>query len=117
MAVNIFDDQMVGLVDKAIRVANIGLNPTVNGNTIHIAIPQPSGERRQELLKQARQYAESAKVTIRNIRRDEIENGQKIASADERQRFVKAIDQATNAKIAEIDGLLKKKEAEILNDS
>tara|TARA_B100000678_G_scaffold44786_2_gene34611 strand:- start:18146 stop:18712 length:567 start_codon:yes stop_codon:yes gene_type:complete len=118
LAVNIWDKANVGAADKAIRDAGLGLNPVVDGTNLRIPIPPLNEERRQELAKLAGKYAEQARVSVRNVRRDGMdslkkmqkngdlsEDDQKILSEDVQKltdQFIKSIDEALNAKEEEI---------------
>ena len=78
LTVQVWDQTMVAAVEKAIRESDLGLNPQTEGNLIRLPIPDLSAERRAELAKVASKYAEQARVAIRNVRRDSIENARKL---------------------------------------
>ena len=119
LAVQVWDKNNVGPVDKAIRSAGLGLNPIVDGQNLRIPIPDLTEERRKELAKLAGQYAEKAKIAVRNVRRDGIdalktdEKKGEIAE-DERKRREIEVQKLTDATIAELDGATAAKEKEIL---
>src|SRR6185295_18048344 len=77
LSIQVWDKSMVGAVDRAIREANLGLNPIVEGTLLRIPIPELNAERRQELVKVAHKYAEHARVAARNVRRDGMEQTKK----------------------------------------
>jgi ribosome recycling factor len=120
LAVKVYDRGLVNAVAKAITAANLGLNPSPDGDLVRVPIPDLSQERRVELAKIARKYAEEAKVSVRNVRRDgnealkKMEKDGDISKDDHKKReeqiqkltdeFVKKIDEATAAKEKEIVG-------------
>lgn len=119
ISVQVWDKSVVGAVDKAIRSANLGLNPIVDGQTLRIPIPPLTGERRQELAKVAGKYAEQQRVAVRNIRRDAMEHLKKlekehVISEDEHKRHGGEVQKATDEHIKKIDDALKHKEEEIM---
>jgi ribosome recycling factor len=119
LTVQVWDRSMVGKVEKAIRDAGLGLNPSNEGNTVRVPIPPLSEERRQELVKVAGRYAEQARVAVRNVRRDGMETlkqQQKEGdiSEDEQRRASDEIQKATDAHIKTIDEALAAKESEIM---
>jgi len=119
LSVQVWDKSNIGPVDKAIRSAGLGLNPVVDGQNIRLPIPDLTEERRKELAKLAGQYAEKARVAVRNVRRDGMDNlkadekkGE--ISEDERKRHETDVQKLTDATIAEIDAAAQAKEKEIL---
>lgn len=119
ISVQVWDKANVGPADKAIRSAGLGLNPIVDGQTLRLPIPDLTEERRKELVKLAGQYAEKAKVAVRNVRRDGMESlkldeKKHGLSEDERKRHETEVQKATDATVAEIDGAFSAKEKEIL---
>jgi ribosome recycling factor len=119
LSVQVWDKSLVGAVDKAIRTSGIGLNPVVDGQTLRIPIPALNEERRGELAKLAGKYAETARVAVRNVRRDGMEQLKKAEkdheiSEDEHKSRAATVQKATDETIAEIDALLKTKEEEIM---
>ena len=119
ISVSVWDKQMVGAVDRAIREANLGFNPIVDGATLRIPLPELNEQRRKELVKIAHQYAEQAKVAVRHVRRDGIETAKKaekdgdISQDDSRVQHDK-VQKMTDDVTSTIDSLLTEKEAEIL---
>ncbi|MBE0694313.1 MAG: ribosome recycling factor [Aquamicrobium sp.] len=119
LSVSVWDKQMVGAVDKAIREANLGFNPIVDGTTLRIPLPELNEQRRKELVKIAHQYAEQAKVAARHVRRDGMEHAKKAEkdgdiSQDESRVQHDKVQKLTDETIAAIDSLLAEKEAEIM---
>ncbi|MGI9013715.1 MAG: ribosome recycling factor [Phycisphaerales bacterium] len=119
ITIKLFDPGSKGTVVKAIETANLGFNPTSEGNTIIIRVPAPSADRRKQLSAQARKMAEDARVAIRNERRDankEIEKLEKDKSNEVSEDQAKAaksdIDELTKSHTARIDDLCEKKCAE-----
>lgn len=119
LSVQVWDKSNVGPVDKAIRSAGLGLNPIVDGTTLRLPIPDLTEERRKELAKLASQYAEKARVAVRNVRRDgndalKTDEKKNEISEDERKRHETEVQKLTDATIAEIDAATAAKEKEIL---
>lgn len=119
LTVQVWDKSNVGPVDKAIRSAGLGLNPIVDGQMLRLPIPEMTQERRKELSKLAGQYAEKARVAVRNVRRDGMDNlkadeNKKEISEDDRKRLETEVQKLTDATIAEIDTAATSKEKEIL---
>ena len=118
LSVQVWDGGLAPAVDKAIRNSSLGLNPVVEGTLIRIPIPPLNEERRAELAKTAGSYAENARVAVRNVRRDGMdslkadEKGGEI-SEDEHKKFADLVQKSTDARIGEIDTLLKTKQDEI----
>ena len=118
ISVQVWDKSVVPAVDKAIRAANLGLNPIVDGQSLRIPIPPLTGERRTELSKIAAKYAEQQRIAVRNIRRDAMEHLKKLEkehemSEDEHKRHNTEVQKATDDHIKKIDDLLHQKESEI----
>ncbi|NPB04464.1 MAG: ribosome recycling factor [Thermotogae bacterium] len=114
-----WEPKIIGEVERAIKAANLGLNPVREGKVLRIPIPKPSEERRRELLKLARQLAEETRVHVRNARRDTIEKVRQMEKAkeiskDDRFRAEKEIQKITDRYIERINEILAKKEKEIL---
>ena len=114
-----YDKTSLGIIERAIRDSDLGVNPSNDGTVIRISIPQLTEERRREFIKVAKTKAEDAKVSIRNIRRkakDELDRLAKDGETgeDEVNRAEKELDKVTNSYVARIDELLKHKEAELL---
>ena len=119
ITVTIWDRGMVSAVDKAIRNAGIGLNPQVDGTLIRIPIPPLNEERRKELAKLASKYAESARVAVRNVRRDAMDYLKRlekdhVISEDVHKKQADDVQKMTDAEIKDIDATLSHKEQEIM---
>ena len=120
LVLSVWDGEMVQAVEKAIVDADIGLTPMVNGSAVHLNIPPLTNERRMELVKLVGKYGETAKVSVRNIRRDanqELKNALKDGdlTKDECRRGEEAINALTQKRVDEIGELLARKEKEITN--
>jgi ribosome recycling factor len=119
LTVTPFDKSAVGAIEKAIQESDVGLTPSNDGNIIRLAIPEMTEERRREMVKVVNGVAEEGRVSVRNVRRDvmsdlrELKNEGEVGEDDER-RAETALQKQTDEAIAEIDTLLKAKEAEIL---
>jgi ribosome recycling factor len=118
ITVQVWDRSNVIAVDKAIREANLGLNPITDGQILRLPIPTLTADRRQELVKLAHKYAEQAKVAIRNARREAMDVLKKLEkdgkmSQDEHRGHSDKVQELTDRLIKEIDGTLVTKEAEI----
>lgn len=115
LSVQVWDKAVVSAVDKAIREANLGLNPILDGTLLRIPIPALTQERRQELVKIAHKYAEGARVAVRHVRRDGLDTLKKVEKGGEDivRQTTDQIQKLTDETIAEIDGLLATKESEI----
>ena len=116
--VEVWDASNVSLVDKSLRESNLGINPIIEGNLIRLPLPQLTEERREEFLKVIGKIVESAKVAIRNIRRDGIEKVKssekaKEISQDESKKFQNDIDNITSEFIKVIDDAHKQKEEDL----
>lgn len=119
LSVQVWDKVNVGPVDKAIRSAGLGLNPIVDGQTLRLPIPDMTQERRKELSKLAGQYAEKARVAVRNVRRDandalKTDENKKEISEDDRKRLEAEVQKMTDGSISDIDAAATSKEKEIL---
>lgn len=119
LSVQVWDKSNIGPVEKAIRSAGLGLNPINDGNTLRLPIPDLTEERRKELAKLASSYAEKARVAVRNVRRDGIENlkadeKKKEISEDERKRGEADVQKLTDDIIKQLDEEFGRKEKEIL---
>ena len=118
LSVQVWDKALVSAVDRAIREANLGLNPMTEGATIRLPIPPLNAERRAELAKAAHKYAEHARVAVRNVRRDGNELLKKIEkdgdmSEDDGRKNTAKVQELTDRLIKELDQVLVAKEAEI----
>jgi ribosome recycling factor len=119
LSVQVWDKSNVAAVDKAIRSAGIGLNPIVDGQVLRLPIPDLTEERRKELAKLAGQYAEKAKVAVRNVRRDGMDSlkadeKKGHISEDERKRHEAEVQKLTDGTVTELDKVSAAKEKEIL---
>jgi ribosome recycling factor len=116
--VNVWDKSLVSKVEKAIRDSGLGINPVVDGTIIRLPIPELNEERRRELTKVAAQYAEHARVAIRNVRRDGMDQLKKAKSAgmseDDHKIWSDEVQELTDAAIAKIDAALAAKQDEIM---
>ena len=114
-----YDKTAMKSIEKAIRDSDLGLNPSNDGNLIRLTIPELTEERRRDLVKVARQIAEEGRISIRNVRRDVMHDLRELKSegevgADEEKRAEAELQKLTDENVHELDGLLKQKEAEIL---
>ena len=118
VTINIWDKAMVGKVEKAIRESGLGINPQTNGTIIMLPIPELNEERRRDLTRVAAQYAEHARVAVRNVRRDgmdQIKKAKADGMSEDDQKFWSAEVQAlTDKAIAAVDSALDAKQAEIM---
>jgi ribosome recycling factor len=115
----VWDKNNIGPVEKAIRSAGLGLNPINDGNTLRLPIPDLTEERRKELAKLASQYAEKARIAIRNVRRDGMEalkadEAKKEIAEDARKRSETELQKLTDEVIKAADEVTAQKEKEIL---
>jgi ribosome recycling factor len=119
LSVQVWDKSNMTPVEKGIAHANLGLNPIIDGQTLRLPIPDLTQDRRKELAKLAGQYAEKAKIAIRNVRRDAMESlktdeKKKEISEDERKRSEEQVQKLTDQYVKETDEAAAKKEQEIL---
>jgi ribosome recycling factor len=118
VTVNVWDKTNVPLVEKAIRESGLGINPQINGTIIMLPIPELNEERRRELSRVAGQYAESARVAVRNIRRDGMDQIKKAKSdgmsEDDQKFWEEAVQDLTDSIIKMLDETLESKQAEIM---
>ena len=119
LTVQVWDRSNVQPVEKAIRSANLGLNPVTDGQLIRLPIPDMTEERRKELAKLVGQYAEKARVAVRNVRRDGMDHlkadeKKHEISEDERKRLEHEVQKLTDDTIKEVDEAAQTKEREIL---
>lgn len=119
LSVQVWDKMNIGPVEKAIRSAGLGLNPINDGNNIRLPIPDLTEDRRKELAKLAGQYAEKARVAVRNVRRDGMEalkadENKKEISEDERKRLETEVQKLTDETVKAVDEEFARKEKEIL---
>lgn len=116
VSLNVWDKANVAKVEKAIRSSGLGINPVVDGTILRLPIPELNEERRRELAKVAGQYAESARVAVRNVRRDGMDGLKKAdgMSEDDRKMWSDEIQSLTDASIKKIDDALDAKQQEIM---
>jgi ribosome recycling factor len=119
LSVQVWDKSNMTPVEKGIAHANLGLNPIIDGQTLRLPIPDLTQDRRKELAKLAGQYAEKAKIAIRNVRRDAMESlkvdeKKKEISEDDRKRSEEVVQKLTDQFVKETDEAAAKKEQEIL---
>lgn len=118
VTINVWDKAMVSKVEKAIRDSGLGINPQLNGTIIMLPIPELNEERRRELTKVAGSYAESAKIAIRNVRRDGMDRIKKAKangmSEDDQKMWSDEVQGLTDKAIVAIDQALEVKQQEIM---
>lgn len=118
VTVNVWDKGLVGKVEKAIRESGLGINPQLNGTIIMLPIPELNEERRRELTKVAGSYAENGRVSIRNVRRDGMDQIKKAKadglSEDDQKLWEDEVQDMTDAAIKAVDAALETKQAEIM---
>ena len=118
VTINVWDKSMVNAVEKAIRESGLGINPQLNGTIIMLPIPELNEERRRELGKVAGQYAESARVSIRNVRRDGMDKIKKAKtdgmSEDDQKLWESEVQEMTDRYIKLVDDALESKQGEIM---
>ena len=119
VTINVWDKALVSKVEKAIRESGLGINPQLNGTIIMLPIPELNEERRRELTKVAGQYAEHARVAIRNVRRDGMDQIKKAkadsaVSEDDQKFWESEVQDLTDKMIAAVDAALETKQSEIM---
>ena len=118
VVINVWDKGMIGKVEKAIRESGIGINPVTDGPLMRLPIPELIEERRRELTKVAAQYAEQARIAIRNVRRDGMDQIKKAKgsglSEDDQKMYADEIQELTDKAIALVDKALESKQQEIM---
>ena len=118
VTINVWDKTNVPLIEKAIRESGLGINPQLNGTIIMLPIPELNEERRRELSRLAGQYAESARVAVRNIRRDGMDQIKKAKSdgmsEDDQKFWEESVQELTDSTIKMLDETLDSKQAEIM---
>ena len=118
VTINVWDKSLVGKVEKAIRESGLGINPQLNGTIIMLPIPELNEERRRELSKVAGQYAEHARVSVRNVRRDGMDQIKKARangmSEDDQKFWESEVQDLTDKMIKAVDEALETKQAEIM---
>jgi ribosome recycling factor len=118
LTINVWDKSMVNAVEKAIRESGLGINPQLNGTIIMLPIPELNEERRRDLTKVAGQYGEHARVSVRNVRRDGMDQIKKAKadgmSEDDQKIWESEVQEITDRFIAAIDAALEHKQSEIM---
>ncbi len=116
LSVQVWDQSLVGAVEKAIRDSGLGVNPVTDGQNVRVPLPALTEERRVELTKIAGKYAEQARIAVRNVRRDGMESLKKAdgISEDEQKRLADEVQKLTDSMIKEVDASLETKEQEIM---
>ena len=118
ITVTVWDKTLINAVEKAIRESGLGINPVGDGMTIRLPIPELNEERRREPGKVAGQYAENARVAVRNVRRDGMDQIKKAKAAgmseDDQKLWAGEVQDLTNQTIAKIDTALETKQGEIM---
>ena len=119
LVVQVYDRSQIGVVEKALRTSEQGLNPASDGQVIRVPIPPLTEERRREYVKLVKQKAEEARIAIRNVRRDElhrIEQMQKKGEVpeDESKRAAGRLQKITESQIEKVDALAGRKESEVM---
>jgi len=119
LSVQVWDKANISAVEKGIARSNLGLNPMIDGQTLRLPLPDLTEERRKDLAKLAGTYAEKARIAIRNVRRDGMEDlkadeKNKVISEDERKRAEDEVQKLTDEYVAEADAAAAAKEKEIL---
>jgi len=119
IAVQPWEKKMIPVVEKAIRDADLGLNPATSGDVVRVPMPALTEERRRELIKVVHKEAESTRVAVRNIRRDANEHLKRLTkdkecSEDDERRAQEEVQKLTDRSIAEIDRLLQAKEHDLM---
>lgn len=116
LSVQVWDKGMVSAVEKAIRESGLDLNPVTDGQTVRVPMPPMTEERRRDLAKMTGKYAEAAKVAIRNVRRDGMEEIKKAdgISEDDQKRMSEQVQKLTDEKVKAVDEMHAAKEKEIM---
>ena len=119
ITIQIWDSSLIKSIENAITESSLGINPQTDGQLIRLPIPKLSEERRKEIIKIASEFAENSKVTVRNIRRDFIENAKNEKkssnlSEDDLKRKINEIQKTTDESIDKIDKILEQKKIDIL---
>ena len=119
LVINPWESKLIPAIEKAIQTSDLGINPQNDGRIIRLAFPQLTEERRMELVKQVRKYAESGKVAVRNIRREAMDEFKELKkkseiTEDQAKDLEKEIQDLTDKRCKEIDGLCAEKEKELM---
>jgi ribosome recycling factor len=119
LVVQVYDKSQIGVIEKALRSGEQGLNPASDGQVIRVPIPPLNEERRREYVKLVRQKAEEARVAIRNVRRDEVHQIDQMqkdgrVAEDDAKRATARLQKITEAQIGNVDALAARNEAEVM---
>jgi len=119
LTVQPYDKSSIKTIEKAINESDVGLNPSNDGNVIRLVVPELTEERRKDLVKVVRNLAEEGRVAVRNVRRDTMHHLRELkaegeAGSDDEHRAEVELQKLTDARIADLDAVLKAKEEEIL---
>ncbi len=119
IAIQVWDKSLLGAVEKAIRNANLGLNPMNDGQVIRVPMPPLTEERRKEIVKLVKKFGEESKISVRNVRRDAMEHLKKAEKAehfseDDRKRGEDDVQKRTDHHIKDIDAIVAQKEKEVM---
>lgn len=119
LSISVWDAGLVQATEKAIRESGLGLNPSTEGNVLRINLPELNEERREELVKVARKYAESARVSIRNVRRDGMDKIKKAEkdgdiTEDDSRKYADDVQKVADKMVKEVDDTLASKESDIM---
>ena len=118
LTVNVWDKGLVDKAEKAIRESGLGINPQLNGTIIMLPIPELNEERRKELTRVASKYAENAKISVRNVRRDGMDQIKKAKSQgmseDDQKIWEDEVQEITDSQIKNIDQMSENKQEEIM---
>lgn len=119
LTVEPYDKTSIKAIERAIMESDVGLTPNNDGNRIRLGVPELTEERRRELVKVVRNLAEDGRIALRNIRREVMQDLRELkdagdAGSDDEHRAEESLQKLTDEKVSELDGLLKTKEAEIL---
>ncbi|MDA5193769.1 ribosome recycling factor [Govanella unica] len=119
LSVQVWDNALVGAVDRAIRNSGLGLNPVLDGTMLRIPVPELNEERRKDLVKVAGKYTEATRVAVRNVRRDGMDILKKLEkdgdiSQDDQKNLSEKVQKLTDETIKTVDQMLVSKEKEIL---
>jgi len=119
LVVSVYDKSQIGVIEKALRTSEQGLNPASDGQVIRVPIPPLTEERRREFVKLVRQKAEDARVAIRNVRRDELHRIDQMQKAgdvaeDDSKRAHARLQKITESQIEKVDALASRKESEVM---
>lgn len=119
LQISVFEQKMLAVIEKAIQKSDVGINPTNDGKVLRLVVPELNEERRKELGKQVKKFAEESKVAVRSIRRDAVDHVKKmkkdsIITEDDMKKAETELQKITDAATQEIDKLAAEKEKEIL---